>query len=36
MDGYHKVVSSEEANCRKICVKSFKKNFRTQNKAIYI
>lgn len=36
MDRYHKVVSSEEANCRKIRVKSFKKNFRTQNKAIYI
>lgn len=31
-----KVVCSEEANCRKIHVKSFKKNFRTQNKAVYI
>ena len=29
-----KVVCSEEADCRKMHVKSFKKNFGTQNKAI--
>ena len=33
MDRSHK---GEEASCRKIHVKSFKKNFKTQNKAICI